>query len=146
MAGRGPAPKQVRSRPNDTARRDAQVQFLTPDDLIRGPELPESIAWPDQTHKWWETWRRSPLSQSFTETDWDFLLDTAMLHALYWQGETNVAAELRLRVAKFGATPEDRMRLKVQIDVDGAKPKAASRESSVDRRRRLLRVVDGTPA
>lgn len=146
MAGRGPAPKPVRSRANDTARRDAEIHRLVPDDQVRGPELPDSVDWPAQTVKWWTTWRHSPLSQAFTETDWDFLTDTAMLHALYWQGETGVAAELRLRVAKFGATPEDRMRLKVQIDDGSQKPQANTRESSADRRRRLLRVVDGASA
>lgn len=53
----------------------------------------------------------SPLSTEYTETDWSFLLDTAYLHALYWKGDFRVAGELRLRVAKFGATPEDRARL-----------------------------------
>jgi hypothetical protein len=42
-----------------------------------------------------------------------------------WSGNGSVAAELRLRVAKFGATPEDRLRLRMQIaepDQPAAKP------------------------
>jgi hypothetical protein len=57
----------------------------------------------------------SPLSNEFTAPDWSELLDAARLHAEYWRGNPKVAAELRLRVAKFGATPEDRARLRIQF-------------------------------
>jgi hypothetical protein len=51
------------------------------------------------------------------------------------------AAELRLRAAKFGATPEDRMRLKLKIETPGAeKPTEAPR--GVASRRQSLRIVD----
>jgi hypothetical protein len=60
-------------------------------------------------------WARSPQSELFTESDWSELLDTALLHARLWRGEVSVASELRLRVAKFGATPEDRARLRIQF-------------------------------
>jgi hypothetical protein len=86
------------------------------DGQIRGPELPDGFPWPDQTLRWWQTWRTAPQAQTLTATDWDFLLDTAVIHAAFWHGDTSVAGELRLRVAKFGATPEDRMRLRMQID------------------------------
>ncbi|HTI28265.1 MAG TPA: hypothetical protein VL652_45200, partial [Kutzneria sp.] len=65
---------------------------------------------------WWDTWRRSPQAQTFTETDWDFLLDTALMHHTMWlKGRWEFASELRLRAAKFGATPEDRARLRMQV-------------------------------
>jgi hypothetical protein len=113
--GRGPAPKAQHSRPRDTARRTAPNAILT-GEPTRGPDLPDSMTWPEQTRHWWETWRTSPQSQVMLATDWDFLLDTAILHARFWTGEsTTVAAELRLRVAKFGATPEDRARLRMQV-------------------------------
>jgi hypothetical protein len=121
MAGRGPAPKDPsklhpRSKPGPAQR------VVTADGELRGPDLPDSRDWPDQTRSWWHTWRNSPQSQSFTPTDWDFLLDTALLHSRFWRGDDKVASELRLRVAKFGATPEDRMRLRLQIDEAEAKP------------------------
>jgi hypothetical protein len=96
------------------------------DDEVRGPDLPEEFSWPDATVRWWETWRRSAQAQTFTATDWEFLLDTALLHAAFWSGETSVGAELRLRVAKFGATPEDRARLRLQISGADDKPAAAA--------------------
>ncbi|TCO47311.1 hypothetical protein [Actinocrispum wychmicini] len=62
-----------------------------------------------------------------TGTDWDFLLDTALLHAELWSGVASVAPELRLRVGKLGATPEDRQRLRMQIIEPGATPPRAPR-------------------
>jgi hypothetical protein len=82
---------------------------------LYGPELPETFDWPEATRNWWSTWRRSAQASTFTDTDWSFLLDTAMLHAKFWLGDRTLAGELRLRAAKFGATPEDRARLKIEI-------------------------------
>jgi hypothetical protein len=119
MAGHGPAPK-----PAATRRRRNKPDLpaplpVTPDDELRGPELPDVFeeAWHSRTQAWWLTWRRSAQAQAFTETDWDFLIDTALMHHTMWsKGRWEFAAELRLRAAKFGATPEDRMRLKIQIE------------------------------
>lgn len=115
MAGRGPAPKENHQRERDTSRRVSPQMVGVEDDEVRGPELPGGIEWPVVTLAWWGTWRRSPQAAKFTDTDWDFLVDTALLHARFWKGDEKVAGELRLRVAKFGATPEDRARLRMQV-------------------------------
>ena len=81
---------------------------------VAQPELPAG-GWPERTLQWWAMWGESPLSAEFTSTDWSELMDTALLHAAYWSGDLKVAGELRLRVAKFGATPEDRARLRIQF-------------------------------
>jgi hypothetical protein len=124
MAGRGPAPKDPEKRRRRNADPVPQT-VVTDDGQLRGPELPDfeierdgqlvDFVWPARTVQWWQTWRISPQAQAFTDTDWSFLLDTALLHARLWSGEASVAAELRLRVAKFGATPEDRARLRLSI-------------------------------
>jgi len=77
------------------------------------PELPEDFPWPARTVAWWATWRDATGADTFTATDWDFLLDTALIHADVW-GNWNLdrLPELRQRVAKFGATPADRAALK----------------------------------
>ena len=74
--------------------------------------------WPVRTQEWWGMWGRTPLSAEFTETDWDFLMSTALLHARYWRGDMGVATELRIREAKFGVTPEDRARLRITFAHD----------------------------
>ena len=129
MAGRGPAPKDPATRRRRNAPSQPAVVLDATDAELRGPELPAECDWPAQTRRWWETWRTSPQAQALTATDWDFLLDTALLHAELWSGNGGVAAELRLRVAKFGATPEDRARLRMEIESPAAKSaeKPASR-------------------
>lgn len=140
MAGRGPAPRD----PSARRRRNAAEPLTVVEDdaMVRGPELPDGLDWPDATRDWWEIWRNSPQAQTFTDTDWSFLLDTAILHMEFWDGDRSVAAELRLRAAKFGATPEDRARLKIAVTSPaerGAKP--APRTRSPKRKDRLLKAV-----
>ena len=89
------------------------------------PELPErfkafiegkivKIKYPDETRTWWEHWVHSPLNGGFTTHDWDYLLVTAAVHARVVLGiDHRAAAELRLREAKYGATPEDRAKLRI---------------------------------
>lgn len=153
MAGRGPAPKD----PSKRARRNADPVALRVivAEPVAAPELPEllirddgdlvPIAWPDVTREWWQMWADSPLSSEFTATDWSELRDTARLHALFWLGDKGVAAELRLRVAKFGATPEDRARLRIQFaaadEAEGRAPKPAA--SGARARRGPLKSAGG---
>jgi hypothetical protein len=118
MGGRGQAPKD----PEKRVRRNADpipTAEITPDEELRGPELPADVLeedWHPQTLRWWNTWRSSPQAQTFLQTDWDFLLDTALMHHTMWaKGRWEFAAELRLRAAKFGATPEDRARLRMKV-------------------------------
>lgn len=51
------------------------------------------------------------------------LLEAAFLHAKFWEGDLRLAGELRARVAKFGATVEDRLKLRIQFastaDIEG---------------------------
>ncbi|EFE65765.1 conserved hypothetical protein [Streptomyces viridosporus ATCC 14672] len=117
------------------------------DGELRGPLLPEGVLpddedWHPRTRQWWETWRRSAQAQVFIETDWDFLLDTALLHHVMWtKGRWEFASEVRLRAAKYGATPEDRMRLKLKIETPADKPAPAETPRSTSDRRKNLRIV-----
>lgn len=112
MAGRGPAPKPAARR----ARRNADPAPAQSLRLVResAPDLPDDVEWHARTRDWWATWARSELAKDFTASDWSFLLDTALMHHAMWsKGQWTLAAEVRLRVAKFGATPEDRARLRI---------------------------------
>jgi hypothetical protein len=72
------------------------------------------FAWPAATRRWWANWAAEPMAERFRPTDWDFLLDTALIHARVWgAGDLSMMNELRLRVGKMGATAEDRARLRV---------------------------------
>lgn len=152
MAGRGPAPKD----PSKRARRNKDPQALRvieadpqpqpelpPLEVERGGELVE-LDWPARTRDWWRMWGESPLAAEFTANDWSELLDTALLHASFWSGKTSVAAELRLRVAKFGATPEDRARLRITFaQAEEADEKRSGRAKPAKRAYADLKVVGG---
>lgn len=140
MAGRGPAPKHpsARTRRNKPA---GMTVLAGPVDATQ-PELPAGVPWPEQTERWWAMWGQSPQSAHFGPTDWDFLLDTALLHADVWSGNLDRLPELRLRVAKFGATPEDRARLKIQYaDAEVAEDRA---ESAQERRAQRAQRSSGS--
>ena len=118
MAGRGPAPKGQRARDRDTP----EFESLEATGERYGKPLPEGAlpdgeSWHPQTVALWESLRQSPLLANEPELGWQFLIDTALMHHTMWtKGRWEFASEVRLRVAKFGATPEDRMRLKIKID------------------------------
>lgn len=117
MAGRGPAPKDPsrRARRNEKPTPAMVVRFEPAGQPNLPAKMPNGEKWPPRTRAWWKLWAESPLSANFGTTDWSELLDTAALHGAFWSGDLKLANELRLRVAKFGATPEDRARLQIQF-------------------------------
>lgn len=151
MAGRGPTPKD----PSKRARRnkDPQPLRVITAEPVAQPDLPTfeveadgqlvEFVWPARTREWWAMWGDSPLSAEFTSTDWSELLDTALLHARFWNGQLSLASELRLRVAKFGATPEDRARLRITFaQADAAEAPTGTRQSSAKGRHPGLRLAE----
>lgn len=149
MAGIGPAPKdpERRARRNKEGKEGSGWTELAVDDELRGPELPdvfEDETWHPQTVEWWNTWRRSPQAAGFTETDWRFLIDTALMHHTMWaKARWEFAAELRLRAAKFGATPEDRMRLRIKVTDPNEAPEPEPERPTSRSRYGNLRAISG---
>lgn len=120
-------------------------EMLGGDDYVPYKAYVQTNGWHPRTHAWWEAWRAAPQAKKmFTDPDWDFLLDTAVLHHAMWHlGETRHAAEIRLRVAKFGATYEDRQRLAMTVDEPAQKYTSASSKAGnvtniSDRKKRLV--------
>jgi hypothetical protein len=134
MAGHGPAPSKTREQRVRPGKDVRETTTVAADEQLRGPALPDDAIpepWHPRTLAWWDTWRRSPQAQTFTETDWDFLLDTALMHHTMWlKGRWEFASELRLRAAKFGATPEDRARLRMQVTPIAASPQPEEKPAS----------------
>ena len=112
------------------------------------PELPKGFRWPAETQKWWRMWRESPLSAEFTSNDWDELKIAARFHAIIWDPTSspsevkNSGAELRQRTGKFGSTPEDRVRLRIQF----AYADQAEERADEARARRKARAESGARA
>lgn len=119
MAGRGPAPKD----PSKRARRNADPvgHTVLRQETVEPPPLPSRYADFPEVAEWWDSWVNSPQAEVLSSTDWQFLKDTLPLVEAYHYGRDKdglpnglkYGAEIRLRVAQFGATPADRARLRM---------------------------------
>lgn len=149
MPGRGPAPTGKAIRRN----KQPASTLIKSSGKRQGMALPEGMLfdkdgeeeeWHPATQAWWEAWRLSPqASHMLSEPDWFFLLDTALIHHNMWKnGRWEFASEVRLRVSKFGSTPEDRMRLRQEIETPEASPVGTKRGNGVtdldSRRKRMV--------
>lgn len=117
MRGRPPKPPEERIRRNLDGPTVPTTE-LHPDPLGRcfGPDLPEGRSWCLQTRQWWEEWRRSAQAPGLLQTEWSYLLDTALLHNAMWaDGEYRWAAEVRNRLGRFGVTYADRLQNRQKI-------------------------------
>lgn len=154
MAGTGRVPSGSRSRARDNDVRESVKSdgklggFALPDDVLPlDTDSGKREQWHPQTVRWWQSWRRSPQGvKMMTEPDWDYLLDTALLHHQMWMSggkNSERAAEIRLRVATFGATPADRARLRMEIEIPEEFP-VGTRGDNVtsikDRRSRITKA------
>lgn len=73
------------------------------------PELPAEVAWGEQTRAWWASLGSVPGVDGWTSADWQFALDTALLHDAVWNGgELKYLQELRQREQALGITPAAR--------------------------------------
>ena len=69
------------------------------------PELPDTADWPEQTLTWFDSWRDSPRTDSWDDSQWQYLIDTALVHAEIWgSGNTAMMGELRSRESYMGLT------------------------------------------
>jgi hypothetical protein len=94
------------------------------------------------TRRWWAHLRQSPQGSVLTALDWDYALDVALLHHGFWSSDgADHAAELRLRQAKLGCTPEDRARLRWAI----GEPAKGPSEPRQSRYGHLRAVVEASP-
>lgn len=148
MAGQGMAPKATRSRARDTRAREAETTVIVADGALHGPDLPTGVLpddadWHPQTVALWSALRRNPLLADEPDLGWQFLIDTALMHHTMWsKGRWEFASEVRLRVAKYGATPEDRMRLKVKIAAPGEiQPADSATPADAVARRRNMHIA-----
>lgn len=139
MAGRGPAPKPANKRARRNA--DATAVTILQFEPCEQPPLPKDVEWPERTRALWAKLGASPLTRLLTELDWEYLLDTMILHLRLWaDGDTTVMAELRLRLAKFFVTPEDRARGRIILAEADEADQGAGSPSAADARARRAQL------
>ncbi|MFI1796366.1 hypothetical protein ACH427_03250 [Streptomyces sp. NPDC020379] len=120
---RGPAPDpNARRRNVNHALGEHQ---LTPQ-AGEGRALPEALGIAtDGARRFWATWAAAPQTQHWLSTDWVELEITTKLVDELYAGNVRLAGEIRQRVGKWGATTEDRARLRMdfgkQVEEEAAK-------------------------
>lgn len=63
------------------------------------PQLPAHIPWPEETRRWWEALSTDGCTR--TAEDWDYALETALVHADVWGGNVGRTRELRSRIDRI---------------------------------------------
>ena len=48
------------------------------------PTLPEDTDWPKETVEWFEAWRSNRCSDHWDDRQWQYVMDTAIVHALVY--------------------------------------------------------------
>lgn len=103
--------------------------------------LPEGDEWHPATLRWWARWCESPLASNLPAVDWSELEACAVLHHEFMRKRSfTLGSELRLRMAKWGATPEDRQRLRI-ITTDADEKEERRPGPSARERRGSLRAL-----
>ncbi|MEV6419050.1 hypothetical protein [Streptomyces sp. NPDC051662] len=118
-----------------------------PAEAQKGRELPKGLGITTSGAKrFWKTWSTAPQTAAWAETDWAELeLTTKLVDGLF-KGDLKLAGEIRQRVAKWGATVEDRSRLRMTFQKPGeeetAAPSPARVEMDIDEE--LYKLLNGS--
>lgn len=92
-----------------------------------------------RTHDWWRAVSSMPHCVLWSPSDWQFALDTAMVHADAAHGKTTAMAELRMREKTMGTTVDSRRDLRIRyVDEDMPTGELTPVTSMDDRRKKLL--------
>lgn len=104
----------------------------------RKPNLPTDTEWCDATKKWYNTWKRSSRTDDWDDTQWHYLLETAMVHQLAFTTYNPMAlSELRKREQFMGLnfdapTAVVVVQQKEETPIDRYSRRRESRKSSAD--------------
>jgi hypothetical protein len=79
------------------------------------PDLPDRTdGWPAVTVQWWAAVSRMPHCVLWTDADWRFAIDTALVAAMFHEGSFRAATELRNREKVMGTTYDSRRDLRIR--------------------------------
>ncbi|WP_055523434.1 hypothetical protein [Streptomyces graminilatus] len=123
---RGPRPKDNAVRRN----KHEHAQQLS-STATEGRALPAGLGIKSAgARRFWKTWATSPQAGKWAETDWAELEITTKLVDALFQGDLKLAGEIRQRVAKWGATTEDRARLRMSFDDNQGQDETAGEDAT----------------
>lgn len=92
-----------------------------------------------RTRDWWEAISTMPHCILWKKSDWQFAVDTAMVHADACHGKTTAMGELRQREKIMGTTVDARRDLRIRyVEPQDETPQIALVASIDERRQKLL--------
>lgn len=72
------------------------------------PSLPTDTDWPPETVAWFDAWRQNRCTDRWDARQWQYMLDTAIVHALvYGSAAYGELPELHKRLAFMGLEFDD---------------------------------------
>lgn len=86
---------------------------LTRQVMVKNGEV-EIVPIEDRTRQWWQVVSSMPHCILWTDSDWVFALDTAMVHASAVYGSVTASSELRQRERILGVTMDARRDLRIK--------------------------------
>lgn len=86
---------------------------LTRQVMVKNGEV-EIVPVEDRTREWWRVISSMPHCILWSESDWIFALDTAMVHAASVYGSVTASSELRQRERILGVTIDARRDLRIR--------------------------------
>lgn len=93
----------------------------------------------EETVAWWNRVTAMPHCVLWSESDWQFCLDTAKVHSAAQNGSMPAITELRQREKILGTTWEARRDLRIRyVEPEADKPELSPVASMDDRRKKLL--------
>jgi hypothetical protein len=142
-------------KPNDRAvnRNAPKIDWVLIDNVPYNgptPELPESRTYINpkgevqevpierRTREWWEAITKMPHCVLWQPSDWQFALDTAMVHASASHGSVTAMGELRQREKIMGTTVDSRRDLRIQYVEPQLLESVPAPVISIDERRARL--------
>jgi hypothetical protein len=147
MAGRGPAPKDPGKRARTNA--DPIPLRVVHADPAKQPDLDDLLGevnpltgapWQAATVTFWRQLGEFPTTANLQAAQWSSLARALMIDDAMVSGETKLAGEARLRLAKYGIDPDDLARLRIQIvQADEAEEKRTPTGGAARQRRGPLK-------
>ena len=136
MAQPGPKPKPEDQRRNQNR---PTHDWVTVPDIPYAGAAPNPGRLPARTKQWWAAIVRMPHCVLWTESDWQFAIDTAWVHATWAKTHAaGQAAELRIREKTMGTTADARRDLRIRYVPQTDEGEVVERPISLAERRREL--------
>lgn len=115
---------------NEPFEDDPPVELFTSRTTLTKDGEPIELTTHAMTRRWWDRIRRMPHCVLWSETDWQFAVDTALVADALYYGRTTAAIELRQREKILGTTVDARRDLRIRYLEPAPEPSAGG-ESGV---------------